>query len=168
MPIFKDVPEWYRERLSKMYRINAKVVLRCPHVMSTNHLIGHGCKYCHKIKIYKNEAPVFYLLNRGYFIRNDAYERFCLRKFVARGIKVETSFEFPTPKITSQHITRIPQFFDPHTGTVYDCFNSEEDIEKNSSIYYIRRAHKICAEYKLRYCQVLITRKEFVIINEQK
>lgn len=165
MTTFRDVPNWYNMRIQKMYRKNAKIILGCPDVLKRNHLI-HGCTKCLKVRPRIDEAPVQYVFDRMYSINDSSYERFCLRTFVTRGRQVCTSVEFPLPKITSQHITRIPQFYDPAAGLVYDCFTSEEDIEKNSSIYYVRKAHKVCAEYGLTYCQMLITRKEFVVINQ--
>ena len=166
MPIFRDVPKWYEDRLRKMYRKNTDKILRCPNIHRINHLTK-GCALCSKFSIYTGEGFVGYCYDRMYLIRDSAYDRFCLRRLTDKERYLQTSIEFPTPKITSKNITRIPQFYEPATGIIYDCFPSIDDIAVNSSAYYINRAHKVCAEYGLRYYQLLINKKEFEVVNRQ-
>lgn len=160
---FKDVPAWYRERLRKMYRKNTNKILACPDLNKINHL-GPGCARCRAIPMYLKEESTLLWDNRIYVIKDDAYDRFCLRRFQQRGVALLTSMEFPTPKITSQHITRIPQFFENHTGVIYDCYKSHKEVAEQSSPYYINRARKVCSEQGLSYCQVLINKKEFTTL----
>lgn len=166
MRTFRDVPHWYEERLRKTYRKNTDKILRCPNVYKTNHLI-QGCVVCNSVGRYKGEDFVPYIYDRVYLMPNNPYLRFCIRAFVDRNRYIYTSVEFPTPKITSQNITRIPQFYDPLANLIYDCFVDEEDLDKNSNPYFINKAHRVCSEYGLHYCQVLINKKTFSVVHQQ-
>lgn len=166
MRIFRDVPTWYKERLRKAYRKNTDKILRCPNLMTINHLI-QGCELCGSVGRYSSETAVLYNYDRLYVIPNNPYIKFCIRTLVKHGRHVYTSFEFPTPKITSKNLTRIPQFYDPLAGLLYDCFVDEEDLDKNSSAYLINRAHKVCSEYGLLYCQLVVNKKQFMAVHKQ-
>lgn len=156
MKLFSDVPEWYMDRIRRMYRKQAAKVQKCPHFNSVNHLLKPCPKCDPLIKQTWEIAATARVVDRIYVLhKGDKVERHYLMSLVRDRQIVQTSLEFPTPKIAYRNLTRMPQFYSPITNSVIDCYATEEELWKYSKSF-VTQARTTCGHYKCYYDQVVV------------
>jgi hypothetical protein len=136
-PTFKDFPDLYRKRITRMYRKASKSVFACPEINNVNHLVGI-CPLCKSRGVLPSKVEListFRGIDRKYTVHKDPWEKHCLRSLTNLGRHVYTNLEFPIPKIVYRGQTRIPLFYDPLNNSFIDCFPTFEEVGTYSGYF---------------------------------